>query len=91
MNKARRTAITAEVAKTRDLLEQLRDHMSKLEALKDQEQECYDNMPMSLQESDGGEKILDTATMLEQCVADMDGAIDQIATSVDEIEEAVQA
>jgi uncharacterized coiled-coil DUF342 family protein len=91
MNKARRTAITTEVAKTRDLLEQLRDHMSKLEALKDQEQECYDNMPTGLQESDGGEKILDTATMLEQCVADMDGAIDQIATSMDEIEEAVAA
>jgi prefoldin subunit 5 len=91
MNKARRTAIAAEVAKTRDLLEQLRDHMSALESLKDEEQECYDNMPTGLQESDGGEKILDTATMLEQCVADMDGAIDQIATSMDEIEEAVAA
>jgi methyl-accepting chemotaxis protein len=91
MNKARRTAITAEVAKARDLLAQLSRCATALETLKDQEQECYDNMPMSLQESDGGEKILDTATMLEQCVADMDGAINEITSSMDEIEEVVAA
>ena len=74
MNNVRRKALST----LRDTIE---DAKSALEALKDEEQEYYDNMPESLQ---GGEK----ASAAENAVSMMDDAIDSLETAVSSIDEA---
>lgn len=66
MNKQRRKAIDAVREKLEELLEEL-------EAIKDEEQEAFDNLPESLQASERGEA--------------MEEAIENLAYSIDYIEE----
>lgn len=88
MNKARRTLIDRECTAIRELVSQLRDHMEALESLRDEEQECYDNMPEGLQGSDQGQRIEGIANDLDSAISTLDSAISEVDNAVDEIEEA---
>lgn len=74
MNKARREAIT----KLADQLDAIR---GEIEALRDEEQEYFNNMPESLQ---GGDKGQDA----EQAVASLDDAINEIESALDSLNSA---
>lgn len=54
-----------------------------LEEIKDEEQEAYDNMPESLQESERGQAMY-------QAVENLESAIDSLSEALDHTEEAQQ-
>jgi len=70
MNRNRRREITRAVK----LVEEAR---GILEAVTEEEQEAYDNMPEGLQESEQGEQLEENVTLLE-------GVVDQLETAADE-------
>lgn len=74
MNKARREAIT----KLADQLDAIR---GEIEALRDEEQEYFNNMPESLQGGDKGQAA-------EQAVASLDDAINEIESALDSLNSA---
>lgn len=74
MNKARRKALE-------DLASQLGDILAELEALRDEEQEYFDNMPESLQ---GGDKGSDA----EQAIDSMNSAVDSLEAAIAHVDEA---
>ena len=74
MNKARRKALE-------DLASQLGDILAELEALRDEEQEYFDNMPESLQ---GGDKGSDA----EQAIDSMNSALDSLEAAIAHVDEA---
>lgn len=61
MNKQRRKAIDAVREKLEELLEEL-------EAIKDEEQEAFDNLPESLQDSERGDKMTEAIENLEYTI-----------------------
>ena len=65
MNKARRK----EIARAIELMEQAREI---LEAVRDEEQETFDNMPESLQGSERGEAMGGYIYTLEECMETLD-------------------
>lgn len=71
MNKQRRKELEA-------ILNELADLRSRLETVKDEEQDAYDNMPEGLQSSERGEKA-------EQACSSLDDAL----TAFDEIDSAI--
>lgn len=74
MNKARRK----ELNKALELLAQAREI---IEAVQEEEQESFDNMPEGLQVSELGEKIEENAYTLEDIastVEDVEGQIDEL-------------
>lgn len=76
MNKLGRKQIEAIISK----LEDLRD---EIEALKDEEQEKYDNLPESLQDSERGETFTDNVDNMETAYDDIDDAISNLQEILD--------
>ena len=76
MNKQRRKAIEDVTGKIRDLL-------TDLECLRDEEEEYKDNMPENLQGSEKYEKA-------EECVYGLGEAIDDIDRALDNINEYIE-
>jgi uncharacterized protein YukE len=77
MNTARRKALG-------EIQDQLTDLQSALELFKDEEQECYDNLPEGIQYSEKGEAM-------ESAVESMEAAYDNIQDAIDNISEAIEA
>lgn len=75
MNKSRR----AEIQKVIDALQELE---AKIEELRDEEWEYYDNMPESIQSGEKGDAVT-------ECVDTMDYAISSIQDAVSNLEEVV--
>lgn len=75
MNKFRRQALDKIAIKISEL-------MIELEALRDEEQECFDNMPENLQHSERGE-------MAEEAISNLDEALDSLEEAFDSIGEAI--
>lgn len=75
MNQERRNRLT----KISTKLEELRQ---ELEAVKDEEQGAFDNMPESLQGSAKGEVMENVVSELESIEDDLTGAIDRIVELV---------
>lgn len=76
MNKLGRKQIEAIISK----LEDLRD---EIETLKDEEQEKYDNLPESLQDSERGETFTDNVDNMETAYDDIDDAISNLQEILD--------
>lgn len=74
MNKQRRNELN-------DIIERLEGLMADVEALRDEEQDCYDNMPENLQYSERGE-------MAENAISEMDNAISSIEDAISSLETA---
>jgi hypothetical protein len=68
MNYARRSRIATMLGKLQDL-------HAEAEALRDEEQEAFDNMPESLQGSERGQASEDAAAVLGDAAADLESVI----------------
>jgi len=76
MNRDRRKRI-------RDVMEQLRNASSELEAIKEDEQEAFDNSPESIQEGDRG-------MAMQTNVEEIESVCDELDTRIGELEEIVE-
>lgn len=76
MNKIRRK----EIARAIELMEQAREI---LEAVMDEEQEAFDNLPESLQYSERGEAMEEYIDTLQEKIGDLDIAGDELQEIVD--------
>lgn len=76
MNKARRKAIQDVIAK----LETLRD---EVEALLNEEQDYYDNMPESFQNGDKGSAASDAISYMESASGYIDNAIEELGCATE--------
>lgn len=64
------------------VLDELMDLRSRVDSLKDDEQEAFDNMPESLQSSESGQKIESAASSLDDALAafdDLESALNEAA------------
>ena len=59
-------------------IESLEDSKSMLEAVRDEEQDSYDNMPESLQNGERGEIAQEALNNLEEAISNIESAIDEI-------------
>lgn len=76
MNNERRKRISEEI-------ENLQNAMQNLEVLRDEEQECYDNLPESFQDGERGEKMT-------ECIDALDNAISNIEDVIAELQECIE-
>lgn len=65
MNKQRRKEI-------RDIASQLEVLMERIEAIKEEEEEAFENLPESIQYSERGEQMEEYTMSLDQAVSDID-------------------
>ena len=71
MNKERRKRID-------DIIAQLNDIKEDIEMLRDEEQEAYDNMPESIQESDRGEAMTRAVDLMESAYSWIEDAVSEL-------------
>lgn len=71
MNKQRRKALE-------ELHSLLTDVYERVEAVMEEEQEAYDNLPENLQESERGEAMSDAISNLESAASSIDEAMDYL-------------
>lgn len=69
MNKARRKRIS-------DAIEKLEKIMAEFEDIRDDEQDCFDNLPESLQYSERGETMEEAIDVLDTVLDNINDAID---------------
>lgn len=74
MNNTRRKAI-------QNIMDKLEELMEEIEAIKDEEQEAYDNLPESLQNSERGEAM-------DSAVYNLDDAAENVQLVIDTLESA---
>jgi flagellar biosynthesis chaperone FliJ len=77
MNKKRRE----EIQKIRDIFEEKKE---ELECLKDEEQECYDNLPEPIQAGERGDTMQENIDNLDYAISNIEDAI----SNLDEVLEA---
>ena len=71
MNKSRRTRIDK-------LIERIDDLMSDLDLIREEEQEAYDNLPESIQDSERGESMYDAIDNLESAYSSLEEVEDYL-------------
>lgn len=76
MNKARRAALNA-------IVNALTELKNDLDILRDEEQDAFDNLPESMQESERGEAIQEAADNLSDAFDSLEDAIDSIETAME--------
>ena len=71
-----------------DCLEAVRDAYSDLEAVKNEEEEAYDNLPEGLQDGEKGDLMQDAIASLEDALGMLDDAISSLeeVTNPDDVE-----
>jgi len=84
MNKQRRKQIADVLAKIPFIWSDLDDLKSEIEAIRDEEQEAFDNMPASLQMSEKGE-------MAQECIDHLESALSAAEDAVNACDEAQSA
>jgi len=80
MNKAQRAQISDAAAKVREAI-------SVLEGIRDEEQEKFDNLPEGLQASPTGEKLSEGSENLSSGIDTLTSAIDDLDQGIGEIED----
>ena len=75
MNAQRRKAISK-------LIEQIEGIQSDIEMYKDEEEECYYNLPDSIQESDRGEAMQDAISQLEDAYDSLDDVLSYLEDAI---------
>jgi len=76
MNNARRKELSA-------LISEIEDVRSRLETVKEEEQEAYDNLPESLQDGERGEQMQAAIDAMENA----DSLLDDLIGSIEEAKE----
>lgn len=75
MNAQRRKAISK-------LIEQIEGIQSDIEMYKDEEEECYYNLPDSIQESERGEAMQDAISQLDDAYNSLDDVISYLEEAI---------
>ena len=75
MNAQRRKAISK-------LIEQIEGIQSDIEMYKDEEEECYYNLPDSIQESERGEAMQDAISQLDDAYNSLDDVISYLEDAI---------
>lgn len=90
MNRERRN----ELKKVVELLNQAKalvdESMEVVERCKDDEEECYDNLPESLQDGDKGDAMQDNIDAMDGVLSELETAGDTISEQVDAINEVIE-
>ncbi len=72
--------------KRRDVLDEIKtiveEAREKLEAVKDEEQNCFDNMPESLQSSERGQISEAAIEALDDAITSVDEALEKIVEAI---------
>ena len=76
MNNTRRKTIN----QIMDELERLKE---AIDCLRDEEQDCYDNLPESLQYSEKGERMEEAIDNLESAFGSLEEAIDYLSEAIE--------
>lgn len=77
MNKQRRKALEG-------IINELENQKAAIEAILDEEQEAYDNIPESLQDTDRANQMYENIDALEDAIANLEGdVIDALQELVD--------
>lgn len=76
MNNARRKAIEEAIA----ILEGAKE---TLESIRDEEQECYDNLPEGIMYSERGEAMSENCDDLDSATTDLEDIIDRLQDIID--------
>lgn len=74
MNKDRRNAINAVLARFGDARAEMELIHDELESLRDEEQEYYDNMPESFQQGDKGDRAQAAIDLLESALSELEAS-----------------
>lgn len=72
MNKLRRKALSEVIAKLEELDSIRQEAMEMLSSIIDEEQEAYDNLPESLQDSERGEQMQEYIDSMQNVADDLD-------------------
>lgn len=75
MNAKRRKALVALVGEAYDLRDKLDELKGQFEELRDEEEECYDNLPESLQDSERGERMQECIDFIDDLLNELDSAV----------------
>lgn len=86
MNKEQRKVLDKLKEELGVIIGKLDDIKSEIDAVKDEEQEKYDNMPESFQSGEKGEKVESGITYLDEVSGNLDEAIETLGSAVDSIE-----
>lgn len=85
MNNARRKELSGIADRVRAIADLVSDIVGDLEALRDEEQDYFDNMPESLQGSEKGEIAEAAITAMEDALSTLeDFDVESIGDSIDE-------
>ena len=76
MNKARRKRLE-------EAMETLQTLIEEIDAIREEEQDAYDNMPESLQESERGERMYTIASTLEDVGYSLESAKDDLEETLE--------
>lgn len=76
MNKQRRKQLEK-------VVELLTAQMEELEYIKDEEQECYDNLPEGLQCSEKGEVMEENIDEIDSAISDLENVIEYISSVIE--------
>lgn len=71
MNKSRRSRID-------EIIQKIEDLTYDIDVLRDEEEECYENLPESIQLSDLGETMNDAITSLDDAISSLEEATDHL-------------
>ena len=89
MNNARRTALNRIKGRLDDIRIELEEQKDLLDNVHEEEQEAFDNLPESLQESERGGTMQEALDSLEEILENLDSCASEIEDAVSTIEEIV--
>lgn len=86
MNAKRRNAINSIINDLIDKFEEIKSEaIDQLSEIRDEEQEAYDNLPESLQESERGENMQNCIDALEEFMSDLENMEIEAGNLLDEV------
>lgn len=89
MNSQRRKSIAAISAHIEEIITVMEGEVSsEIETLTGEEQDYYDNMPESFQDSERGEKAMQAAEQLEAARDEVDQALESLRSALQSLEKA---
>ena len=88
MNKERRKEIDNLLLQVSECVTRLDCLKQDIETIRDEEQECYDNLPESLQQGEKGEAMSQAVEYLESAISAIDSAIDSANEAENELSSA---
>lgn len=90
MNKARRKAIADIQEQVRKAQEILQAAAEQLDAIKDEEEEYFYNMPDSIQEGERGEKAQAAIDNLDEALTALEGMGEELDTALESMDSAAE-